>query len=91
MIAVRPVCAYWHATRSTDALPDTPLPKSGDIFVAAAVLQTNGLRAQAGVPLRLSEARAVAARAVAAAVGYAGAQDAETLTLAMRVRSQSLT
>jgi len=42
---------------------------------------------QAGVELRLPEARALAARAVAAAVGYAGAQDAETLVLAMRVRS----
>lgn len=40
------------------------------------------------MPLRLPEARAVASRAVAAAVGYAGAQDAETLTLAMRVRYQ---
>ncbi len=37
--------------------------------------------------LRLPEARALAARAVAAAVGYAGAQDAETLVLAMRVRA----
>ena len=35
--------------------------------------------------LRLPDARALASRAVAATVAYAGAQDAETLTLAMRV------
>ena len=45
-----------------------------------------GVRVQAGTSLRLPEARALAARAVAATVEYAGAQDAETLTLAMRVR-----
>ena len=44
-----------------------------------------GVRVQAGASLRLPEARALAARAVAATVEYAGAQDAETLTLAMRV------
>ena len=44
-----------------------------------------GVCVQAGASLRLPEARALAARAVAATVEYAGAQDAETLTLAMRV------
>lgn len=44
-----------------------------------------GVCVQSGTSLRLPEARALAARAVAATVEFAGAQDAETLTLAMRV------
>lgn len=78
--AVRRCCCC--VAKHSDSCTLLPYP---DFYQA---LLTTAGRAQAGVSLRLPEARAVASRAVAAAVGYAGAQDAETLTLAMRVRSQ---